>query len=65
MAQDTPKQDPAFKAIGNATKSISRFFNNLQSIQELDWTTIRSTLWKNTDDDYDRVRKKMAERRAV
>ena len=50
---------------GNATKSISRFFNNLQSIQELDWTTIHSTLWKNTDDDYDRVRKKMAERRAV
>ena len=50
---------------GNATKSISRFFNNLQSISELDWTTIRSTLWKNTDDDYDRVRKKMAERRAV
>ena len=46
---------------GNATKSISRFFNNLQSIQELDWTTIHSTLWKNTDDDYDRVRKKMAE----
>lgn len=46
---------------GNATKSISRFFNNLQALDELDWTTIKSTLWKNTDDDYDRVRKKMAE----
>lgn len=53
-------QDPSFKAIGNATKSISRFFNNLQALDELDWTTIKSTLWKNTDDDYDRVRKKMA-----
>ena len=46
---------------GNATKSISRFYNNLADIDKLDWNTIRSTLWKNTDDDYDRVRKKMAE----
>lgn len=46
---------------GNATKSITRFFNGLDDLDKLDWSTIRSTLWKNTDDDYDRVRKKMAE----
>ena len=46
---------------GNATKSISRFYNSLDDLDKLDWSTIRSTFWTNTDDDYDRVRKKMAE----
>ena len=50
---------------GNATKSITHFYNTLDDLDKLDWNTIRATLWKNTDDDYDRVRKKMAERRAV
>ena len=43
---------------GNATKSISRFYNTLDDLDKLDWGTIRATLWKNTGDDYDRVRKK-------
>ena len=46
---------------GNATKSISHFYNTLDDIGKLDWNTIKSTFWMNTDDDYDRVRKKMAE----
>ena len=46
---------------GNATKSISRFYNSFDDLDKLDWSTIRSTFWTNTDDDYDRVRKKMAE----
>ena len=46
---------------GNATKTISKFYNTLYGLQELDWNTIQATIWKNTDEDYDRVRKKMAE----
>ena len=46
---------------GNATKSITRFYNSIEEMRELDWMTIKATVWKNTEDDYDRVRKKMAE----
>ena len=46
---------------GNATKTLTRFYNNLLSLNALDWDTIRATIWKNTDSDYDRVRKKMSE----
>ncbi len=46
---------------GNATKAISKFYNNLYGLRELDWNCIQSTIWKNTEEDYDRVRKKMAE----
>ena len=30
-------------------------------MRELDWNCIKATIWKNTEDDYDRVRKKMSE----
>ena len=46
---------------GNATKAISKFYNTLHGLRELDWDCIRATIWKNTEEDYDRVRKKMAE----
>lgn len=46
---------------GNATKSISKFYNSLEGLEELCWDCIRAKIWKNTEDDYDRVRKKMAE----
>ena len=46
---------------GNATKAISKFYNTLYGLRELDWPSIRATYWKNTEDDYDRVRKKMSE----
>ena len=46
---------------GNATSAISKFYNNLFGLRELDWKSIRATMWKNTEDDYDRVRKKMSE----
>lgn len=46
---------------GNATKAISKFYNTLSGLRELDWDSIRATIWKNTEDDYDRVRKKMSE----
>lgn len=46
---------------GNATKAISKFYNTLYGLKELDWNCIRAKIWKNTDDDFDRVRKKMSE----
>ncbi len=46
---------------GNATNTITRFYNSLYGLDDLDWTTIKATIWANTDDDYDRVRKKMSE----
>ena len=46
---------------GNAAHSITAFYNKPLSLVELDWETIGSTVWKNTDVDYDRVRKKMSE----
>ena len=46
---------------GNATNTITRFYNSFYGLDDLDWTTIKATLWANTDDDYDRVRKKMSE----
>ena len=46
---------------GNAANRTSTFYNNLYGLQELDWNTIQAKMWANTDDDFDRVRKKMAE----
>lgn len=46
---------------GNAANRTSTFYNNLYGLQELDWDTIRARMWANNDDDFDRVRKKMAE----
>jgi hypothetical protein len=46
---------------GNATNIISKFYNSLNLLNELGWDCIPATIWKNTEDDYDRVRKKMSE----
>lgn len=46
---------------GNAAHSITQFYNSFISLDKLDRRTIRSTVWHNTDEDFDRVRKKMAE----
>lgn len=46
---------------GNARTAISKFYNTLYGLRELDWDCIRATIWKNTENDYDRVRKKASE----
>ncbi|PSR55338.1 hypothetical protein AHMF7605_18405 [Adhaeribacter arboris] len=48
---------------GNAAKSISKFSKKIQSIERLDWHSIRTTDFRdeNADGDEDRVRKKHAE----
>jgi len=48
---------------GNAAKRISKFFNDLDNLDQIDWRSIRSTDFgaNNADGDEDRLRKKHAE----
>lgn len=48
---------------GNAAKRISKFSNNINHLEHLDWRSIRTTDFRdeNADGDEDRVRKKHAE----
>jgi hypothetical protein len=48
---------------GNAAKRISKFFNSIDDIEQLDWRSIRTTDFRddNADGDEDRVRKKHSE----
>lgn len=46
---------------GHAKKAITKFFNQPECLEQLDWRTINSTVWKDTEEDTDRQRKKMSE----
>jgi hypothetical protein len=48
---------------GNAAKKITKFFNDLDSFDRLDWHSIKTTDFRddNADGDEDRVRKKHSE----
>ena len=46
---------------GHAKNHLTKFFNNLDQLDNLDWQTIRSQYWYNTEEDYDRKRRKQAE----
>lgn len=48
---------------GNAAKRISKFYNDLDDLDQIDWKSIKSTDFaaNNADGDEDRVRKKHAE----
>ena len=46
---------------GHAKNNLTKFHNSLDQLGALDWVTIRSQYWKNTEDDYDRMRRKQAE----
>lgn len=48
---------------GNAAKRISKFYNDLDNLDQIDWRSIRSTDFatNNADGDEDRVRKKHSE----
>ena len=46
---------------GHAKNHLTKFYNNLNQLNALDWTTIRSQYWHDTEDDYDRMRRKQAE----
>lgn len=46
---------------GHPKTKITGFYNNLKYLNELNWETINSKLWKNTDENPDRMRQKQAE----
>lgn len=46
---------------GHTKNHLTKFFNNLDKLDDLDWETIRSQYWHNTEEDYDRIRRKQAE----
>jgi hypothetical protein len=46
---------------GHAKKAISEFYNDLKYIGEVDWDIVKAKYWHNTEDDFDRMRRKQAE----
>ena len=46
---------------GNAANSITSFYNTLFNLNTLDWKTIKATVWKNSPEDMDKMRKKASE----
>lgn len=45
----------------HAKKSTAKFYDTLEGLNELDWDSIRRTVWKNTEDKMDRMDLKQAE----
>ncbi|RYX99709.1 DUF4433 domain-containing protein [bacterium] len=46
---------------GHAKTAITEFYNNIAHLDQVDWNIVRERYWRNTDDDFDRMRKKQAE----
>lgn len=46
---------------GHANKKFTSFFNQLNDLNRVDWEVIDSWKWKDTEEDNDRMRRKMAE----
>ena len=46
---------------GHAKKNITKFYNNLNDLEAVDWDVVSLKKWNNTQDDMDRMRRKQAE----
>lgn len=47
---------------GNAASALTTFFGSHEELQEkIDWKVISGRVWRNTDDDGDRMRRRSAE----
>ncbi|MEI6091042.1 MAG: DUF4433 domain-containing protein [bacterium] len=46
---------------GHGYATLTQWFDDIQFLNEIDWTTIKETWWKNTEDDSDKERRKQAE----
>jgi len=46
---------------GHGYHSMSQFFNDEDSLEEVDWNAVKLKLWNDTEDDPDRKRRKQAE----
>lgn len=45
---------------GHGYHSMSQFFNDEDSLEEVDWETVNLVRWNDTEDDPDRKRRKQA-----
>ena len=46
---------------GHAKNNLTKFFNDIRKLDTLDWNTIHSQYWHDTEEDYDKMRRKQAE----
>jgi ssDNA thymidine ADP-ribosyltransferase, DarT len=46
---------------GHAKNTITEFYNDLVNLGEVDWDIVAEKYWKNTEEDYDRMRRKQSE----
>lgn len=46
---------------GHAKNSITEFYNDTKDLIHIDWNTVKAQIWRNDEDDMDRMRKKQAE----
>jgi ssDNA thymidine ADP-ribosyltransferase, DarT len=46
---------------GHAKTAISDFYNHTSHLNEVDWDMVGQRYWRNTEDDFDRMRRKQAE----
>ncbi len=46
---------------GHAKNALTEFYNDLDDLNAVDWNVVAERYWSNTDDDYDRMRRKQAE----
>jgi hypothetical protein len=46
---------------GHAKKRITTFYNGIADLGEVSWDIVAERYWRDTEDDYDRMRKKQAE----
>lgn len=46
---------------GHGLATFTRWFNNLDDLDEVDWSVVRNRFWHDTPDDNDRKRRKQAE----
>ncbi len=46
---------------GHAKHAITAFYDDVNDLEKVDWTLVDERYWKNTGDDFDRMRRKQAE----
>lgn len=46
---------------GYATDRLTEFYQSLEKLDQVDWDVVKATYWNNTEDDWDRQRRKQAE----
>ena len=46
---------------GHAKNSLTHFYNSTKDLDKVDWKTVVMRIWNNTDDAWDRMRRKQAE----